>query len=90
MTGLAQRLADVPPPTNPVRRGPANQCFPLYGDGKIEDWQAVEDLRSQGHDWRNVQWIVDGILNVDKPLILDKFRYHWRRKCFCWTEADRL
>ena len=89
MSALAQKLADAPTPGT-VRRGPANQCLPLYGAGDLEDWEAVENLRQQGHDWRSVQTIVDQQLDIDKPLVLDKFRYHWRRKCFCWAEGDRL
>lgn len=89
MSKLATKLADAPAPPQ-VRRGPANQCLPLYGEGDIEDWEAVEALKSQGHDWRSVQAIVDQAAGVTKPLHLDKFRYHWRRKCFCWPTEIRL
>lgn len=89
MSQLAQKLATAPAPDT-IRRGPANQCYPLYGAGDLEDWDAIETLRKQGHDWRSVQALVDTQLGVDKPLVLDKFRYHWRRKCFCWVEGDRL
>jgi hypothetical protein len=71
-----------------VRRGPANACFPLYGAGDLEDWEAVEALCAD-RTWREVQQHVDGLAEVTKPLPLEKFRYHWRRRCFCWPEDLR-
>jgi len=55
----------------------------------MDDWEAVTSLREQGHDWRSVQAIVDEAAGVERPLHLDKFRYHWNRKCFCWASEDR-
>lgn len=91
MSKLAQKIATTPaPPRSSTHRpGPANACHPLYGDGDIEDWQAVEALRS-GRTWREVQTHVDEIAGVDRPLPLEKFRRHWRRRCFCWPEDLRL
>jgi len=88
MSNLASKLSDAPAPSQ-VRRGPANQCLPLYGPGDMDDWEAVTSLREQGHDWRSVQAIVDEAAGVERPLHLDKFRYHWNRKCFCWASEDR-
>lgn len=89
MSKLAKKIASTPVASPPGRRGPANQCFALYGVGDLEDWEAVESLRSKGHDWRQVQAHVDELTGVEKPLPLEKFRYHWRRRCYCWPEDLR-
>ena len=84
MSKLASKIAQTAPPeATPVKRGPANACFPLYGAGDLEDWNEVERLRI-GRTWRQVQEHIDPIAGVEKPLPLEKFRYHWRRMCFCW------
>lgn len=84
MSKLASKIAANPaPPLSPVKRGPANACFPLYGAGDHEDWQAVDALR-EGRTWREVQEHVDQLAGVTTPLPLEKFKYHWRRRCFCW------
>lgn len=89
MSQLADKIATSPANLERVRRGPANSCFPLYGAGDLEDWEAVEGLRAQGLDWRAVQAHIDTLAEVDKPIPLDRFRYHWRRRCFCWPEDLR-
>ena len=89
MSKLAKKIDSTPIAPAPVRRGPANQCFALYGAGDLEDWEAVEGLRKQGHDWRQVQTHIDDLASVEKSLPLEKFRYHWRRRCFCWPEDLR-
>ena len=89
MSKLAHKIAATPPPAaNPVKRGPANACFPLYGAGDMEDWEVVEALR-EGRTWRQVQDHVDKIAGVSQRLPLEKFRYHWRRFCYCWPEDLR-
>jgi hypothetical protein len=85
---LAQKIASLAPPASTVRRGPPNTCFPLYGVGDLDDWEAVETLRV-GRTWREVQAHVDELAGVANPLTLEKFRYHWRRRCFCWPEDLR-
>lgn len=84
MSKLAQQIAELPPPSSLPRRGPANACFPLYGDGDLEDWEQIEALRANGYEWRQVQSQVDGLLKIERPLDLERFKYHWRRRCFCW------
>lgn len=84
MSNLAQLIAETtPPPLTGIKRGPDNQCFPLYGEGDHEDWQAVDALR-EGRTWRQVQEHVDALKGVTAPLNLEKFKYHWRRRCACW------
>jgi hypothetical protein len=87
---LAKKIAVAEVAQHATRRGPANACYPLYGPGDLEDWQAVENIRAQGHDWRSVQAHIDQAADVVKPLSLEKFRRHWRRRCFCWPEDLRL
>lgn len=69
-----------------LRRGPSGACD-VYGDGDIEDWAAVERLRI-GSTWGQAQAEVDRVLGV-KPIDEGKFRYHWRLKCWHWTEDQR-
>jgi hypothetical protein len=89
MSKLATKLAPLGPPERQVRRGPANVCHPVYGDGDLDDWREIERLRADGHTWREVQAIVDGLLKIERPIHNDKFRRHWRRACFCWPEEHR-
>lgn len=69
-----------------VRKGPTGACD-TYGAGDLEDWAAVERLRL-ATNWATAQRSVDQTLDV-KPLDEGKFRYHWRRKCWHWTEDQR-
>lgn len=69
-----------------VRRGPTGACD-VYGDGDLEDWAAVERLRTET-SWALAQREVDATLKV-KSIDEDKFRYHWRRKCWHWSPDQR-
>ncbi|WP_163168092.1 hypothetical protein [Arthrobacter sp. Alg241-R88] len=92
MSKIAHKIATSPAPdTVRTRRGPANACYPLYGEGDLADWEAVENLRigPPKLEWRDVQAHIDGLLDVAQPLPLEKFRYHWRRRCYCWPEDLR-
>lgn len=89
MSKLASKIAATPVVASGVRRGPANACFPLYGAGDLEDFEALETLRASGLTWREAQAMVDSIVGNEKPIPLEKFRYHWRRMCFCWPEDLR-
>lgn len=89
MSKLASKIQTTPAPdAKPVKRGPDNCCFPLYGAGDLEDAQAVDALRV-GRTWRQVQEHVDKLVGIERHLPLDKFRYHWRRMCYCWPEDLR-
>lgn len=69
------------------RRGPSGACD-IYGDGDLEDWLAVEKLR-QATTWADAQRAVDQTLKVT-AIDEGKFRYHWRLKCWHWTEEQRI
>ena len=88
MSALAKKIQKTPAPASSTRRGPANACYPLYGPGDLEDWEAIESLR-ENHTWREVQEHVDKLAGIETSLPLEKFRYHWRRRCFCWPEDLR-
>ena len=85
-------LASIPQPkpADPVRKGPAGECHGKYPGCDLEDWQEVERLRAHPSNWREAQRVVDRAFNVAEPIPNDKFRYHWRRKCFCWPQGQRL
>lgn len=70
-----------------VRRGPSGACD-IYGDGDLDDWRAVEKLRRET-SWSDAHRAVDNTLGITDPIDTDKFRYHWRRRCWHWTEAER-
>lgn len=68
------------------RRGPSGVCD-IYGDGDLEDWAAVERLRL-GSTWAQAQGEVDRALGI-KAIDEDKFRYHWKKRCWHWTQEQR-
>ena len=84
------RLANLPTADDlsvtRTRRGPSGACD-VYGDGDIDDWRRVERLRLDTC-WSDAQKAVDDLLGVD-PINIDKFRYHWRRRCWHWTEEQK-
>lgn len=90
MSQLAGKLKAVETEPVRVRRGPLNQCHSLYGDGDLDDFEAIQAKREAGLSWREVQELVDEQLGIEKPIGLEKFRYHFRRRCFCWPDELRL
>ena len=68
------------------RPGRSGACD-VYGDGDIDDWRAVERIRLTAA-WVTAQRTVDATLGIE-PVDPDKFRYHWRRKCWHWTTEQR-
>ena len=70
------------------RKGPTGACD-IYGDGDLEDWAAVERLRLAPNTWEIAQEHVDSALGITGTLDNDRFRYHWRRKCWHWTPEQR-
>lgn len=86
MSALADRLPS-PDEVSAVRarRGPTGACA-IYGPGDKEDWLAVNALR-RGKDWAIARRTVHEQLGIEPPSPDgDKFRYHWRGKCGCWTD----
>jgi hypothetical protein len=86
-------------PRRPRKPGPLGQCFQLYDVGDMEDWAAVDALRYEKDSktkeplgWRGAQARIDGILGITpgERLDLERFRYHWRRRCACWPKDLRL
>jgi hypothetical protein len=90
MSKLATQLQAVTDIPSRAKRGPNNACFPRYGAGDLDDWNEIERLRNEGFEWRDVQRTVDEKLGITEPIAPDKFRYHWRRKCYCWPQDLRL
>jgi hypothetical protein len=70
-----------------VRKGPTGACD-IYGDGDLDDWRAVEKLRLET-SWSDAQRAVDETLGLHRSIDSDKFRYHWRRRCWHWTTDQR-
>ena len=87
MSKLATALPSADEISSRVRRGPNGACD-IYGDGDLDDWRAVENLRRQT-SWTEAQKAVDSTLGLTRPIDVDKFRYHWRRKCWHWTVEQR-
>ena len=91
MSKLASKIQPEGPVVarRPDLRGPRNKCFPLYGTGDLEDWQAVDALR-ESMEWRAVQAHVDQALGIEAHIDLERFRRHWRRRCDCWPPELKL
>lgn len=89
MSKLAEQLAAAPATGVRLRRGPTNVCGPIYAPD-IEDAEAIDEFRNRpGESWATAQNRFDKLLGVEKPIPNDKFRYHWRRRCFCWPDDLR-
>lgn len=86
MSKLATQLPTADVVATRVRRGPSGACD-IYGDGDLDDWRAVEKLR-MATCWADAQRAVDETLEVD-AIDADKFRYHWRRRCWHWSQEQR-
>lgn len=85
MSALASSL---PAPSEVVgtasKPGPRGACA-VYGPGDKEDWLAVDTLR-RGKDWKTARAVVHTELDIGGSLPdHNKFRYHWRGKCGCWS-----
>lgn len=86
MSKLATALPTPDAVESRIRRGPTGACE-VYGPGDLEDWASVERLR-MGTTWAEAQVEVDRILKL-KAIDTDKFRFHWRRRCWHWTQEQR-
>lgn len=85
---LSDKLAKTPVNYERSRRGPEPECTGVYPPGTLKDWEAVEARRLRT-SWTEAQIAVDKTLGVTDPILNDKFRYHWRRKCSCWPRELR-
>lgn len=86
MSALANRL---PAPTEVTaaksKPGPKGVCT-VYGPGDKEDWLAVNALRIE-HDWKTARTQVHAKLGITgRTPDKDRFRYHWRGVCQCWSD----
>jgi DNA-binding transcriptional MerR regulator len=65
-------------------------CFPLYGDGDLDDLAAVSRLRENQVTWEDIQKIIDDLLEIpeERRINTRKFTRHWRAQCSCW-ESQR-
>jgi hypothetical protein len=90
MSKLADKLAASPPSEERVRRGPSNRCSQIY-DADLEDANAIDEFRKRPTEsWSTAQTRFDKLLGVTQKIPNDKFRYHWRRRCWCWPDDLRL
>ena len=87
MSKLASSLPTAETVATRVRKGPTGECD-IYGPGDLDDWRAVERLRL-ATCWVDAHKAVDETLGTEAPISTDKFRYHWRRRCWHWTESQR-
>lgn len=90
MSKIAQRLASSPATTDRVPPGPRSDCSELYGPGDLEDYAAIQEYRQRpGETWKTTQRRFDELLGTPRRIHNDKFRYHWNRRCACWTDEQR-
>ncbi len=90
MSKIAQELVSSDSSGNRVRRGPANVCSDIY-EPDLEDAQAIQEFRHRPQEsWSTAQAMFDQLAGVTRKIPNDKFRYHWRRRCWCWPDDLRL
>lgn len=90
MSAAAKKLAEAAPTGVRIKRGPENQCAPVYSPD-LEDAQAIQEFRIRpGESWATAQAMYDELAGIKTRIPNDKFRYHWRRRCFCWPDDLRL
>ena len=87
MSRLAGKLPSPDEVRTRIRKGPVGACD-VYGDGDMDDWREVENLR-RATCWNDAQREVDTVLGLENPIATNAFRYHFSRKCGHWTEAQR-
>lgn len=89
MSKIASKLASAPPSVERVRRGPTNVCGGLY-DPDLDDANAIEEFRRRpSESWATAQVKFDDLAAVPRKIPNDKFRYHWKRRCWCWPDDLR-
>lgn len=87
MSQLAKKLPTPEAVATRIRRGPSGACD-IYGPGDLDDWAAVQSLR-RGTSWAVTHRAVDEALGINTPIDQDKFRYHFRMRCWHWTPEQR-
>lgn len=89
MSKHAAALRAAPPTGERIKRGPNNLCGSVYKPD-LEDAEAIDEFRNRPKEsWATAQTRFDEILGVKVRIPNDKFRYHWRRRCFCWPDDLR-
>lgn len=89
MSAAAKKLASAPPSQQRIKRGPDNVCAPVY-EPDLEDAQAIDEFRRKPTEsWATAQAMFDTLIGAEVKIPNDKFRYHWRRRCFCWPDDLR-
>lgn len=66
-------------------KGPRGACYAVYSECDMDDFHAVEKLKTTGVTWAQLQVQVDKLLGVTDPISTKKFTYHWRGLCTCWN-----
>lgn len=87
MSALAKKLPKPESIETRIRRGPTGACD-IYGDGDLEDWRAVDNLRRK-KSWAVAHETVDETLGITAGIDQDKFRYHFKGGCWHWTPAQK-
>lgn len=90
MSKLAGKLATAQSSGTRVRFGPPNMCEGIY-EPDLEDALAIEEFRKRPREsWATAQAMFDNLAGTTRKIPNDKFRYHWRRRCFCWPDDLRI
>ena len=90
MSKVAGKLATAPPSGSRVKRGPSSSCYGLY-EADLEDARAIEEFRQRpGESWATAHVMCDQLAGIVRKIPTDKFRYHWRRRCWCWPDDQRV
>ena len=86
---LAERLAALDTSDFTAVPGPVPACQRVYAEHSDEEtWAAVHDLVSRT-SWKFAHERIDSLLEVTERIGMEKFRYHWRRRCSCWPPELR-
>ena len=91
MSKVAGKLSAAPPTQKwAIKRGPTSVCHGVY-EPDLEDADAIQEFRLRhGESWATAQVMFDDLAGVQRKIPNDKFRYHWRRRCYCWPDDLRL
>jgi hypothetical protein len=80
---IAKKL-DALPSARTVKKGPPPVCE-IYGPGDDELHTVIERRKAEYQEsWADIQRLVDHLLGIKTPIKIDRFRYHFTRKCDHW------